>query len=123
VQIPVVQVEQVEQVVHTGTQVQVWGVHPEKELHEHRFVLQTLSQVQTILHEQEETGTQVQTELQEQVPMLPEGGFSSVDMMYSSLSGIFRLTDLFTVGDWSDLVVPNFGLSSGGLLSPINSEI
>jgi hypothetical protein len=112
---PVVHVVQVE---HTGTQVHAWPVQPANGLQAHVLVLQTLSQVHTILHVHDSTGTHVHTELQEHVP-LPVGAFSLTFMMYISLSGIFRLTDLFTEGVWADFALPDFGLSSGGLFSPI----
>ena len=76
----------------------MFGVQPAKGLQLHELVLQTLSQEQTMLHAHDSTGTQVHTELQEQV-VSPPGAVSSVFIICISLSGIFKLTDLLTVGD------------------------
>jgi hypothetical protein len=55
-----------------------------------------------MLQLQELTGTQVHTELHAQVPPVlpppPAGGFSPGCIIYTSLSGIFRVTDLFIWG-------------------------
>jgi len=60
------------------------------------LALQTLSQVQTVSHEQDVTGTQEQTELHAHDP---EPGFSvSFCMMLISLSGILSSADLMILG-------------------------
>jgi len=64
-------------------------------------VLQTVSQVQTILQLHELTGTQVHTELQAHVPVLvlhPEMGFSPGCIIWTSLSGILSVTALLIWG-------------------------
>ena len=113
-QYPVEHVEQVEQTptqLHTGTQVQVCSEHPEYGLQEHMLVAHTESHVHTMLQLQLDTGTQVQTELQEHVP-LPVGAFSSGCIRCTSLSGIFRSTE-FKIFGFSFPADPLCSLSFG----------
>jgi hypothetical protein len=69
-----------------------------------------------MLQVQDETGTHVHTELQEQVSYSPEATFSSTFTMCISLSGIFSFTDLFTTGVWSEAIGTGLSLSSGGVI-------
>jgi hypothetical protein len=89
--VQVVQVLQYPTQLQTGWQVQLWVGQPVNGLHVQVLVLQTESQVHTMLQLQLLTGTQVHTELHEQVPP-PVGGFSSGCIKCISLSGILIST-------------------------------
>jgi hypothetical protein len=82
--------------VECGWQVHVCPEQPAKGLHVQVLALQTLSQVQTVSHEQDVTGTQEQTELHAHVP--EPGLFSSFCNTLISLSGIFSSADFNILG-------------------------